>query len=162
MEIDKLNQLRVPLKISWIRAMFCLFVRISPLTIKFRMIPFIILRLILKAAGLFGWSTGFEQLYHRCHPLLKRNQRVNWQQLGQKTLETVGDQEPKSNAGRKPFDVRLRFQTQDRISFLLVLALSLDDTLPETKTICLFRPQLTRQDGAKNFSAWDQFRPQNG
>ena len=126
-EIDKLNQLRVPLKNSWIRAMFCLFVRISPLTIKFRMIPFIILRLILKAAGLFGWWTGFEQLYHSCHPQLKRNQRVNWQQLGQKTLETVGDQEPKSNAGRKPFDVRLRFQTQDRISFLLVLALSLDD-----------------------------------
>ena len=38
---------------------------------------------------------------------------------------------------------QLEFQIQDRISFLSVLALSLDDTLPEAKSIWFFRPQLT-------------------
>ena len=101
------------------------------------MIQLIINGLILRPAELFDWQTGFEQLDHNGHPLLKLNQRVNWQQFGQ-TMATVRDQEPKSNTGRKPFDVRLRFQImildscyhwsdhqlefqiQDRISFLPV------------------------------------------
>ena len=116
------------------------------------MIQLIIQGLILRPAGLFDWQTGFEQLDHSRHPLVKLNQRVNWQQFGQ-TMATVRDQEPKSNTGRKPFDVRLRFQImildscyhwsdhqpefqiQDRISFLPVLALGFDDTLSEAKTI---------------------------
>ena len=65
---------------------------------------------------------------------LNLHQIVNWQQFRQ-TLATVRDQEPKSNAGRKPFDVRLRFQIQDRISCLPVLALSFDDAVPDAKTI---------------------------
>ena len=144
------------------------------------MIQLIINGLILKPAGLFDWPTGFEQLDHNGHPLVKLNQIVNWQQFGQ-TLKTLRDQEPKSNVGQKPFDVRLRlqimildscynlsyhqleFQIQDRISFLSVLALSLDDTVPDTKTICLFRPQLTPAERSeKLFQPWGPFRPQNG
>ena len=38
-----------------------------------------------------------------------------------------------------------------------------DDTVPEAKTICLFRPQLTPAGlSEKLFQPWDQFRPQNG
>ena len=60
-------------------------------------------------------------------------------------------------------DHQPEFQIQDRISFLPVLALSLDDTLPEAKTICLFRPQLTPAGRSeKLFQPWDPFRPQNG
>ena len=124
------------------------------------MIQLIIQGLILRLSRLFDWQTGFEQLDHNRHPLLKLNQRVNWQQFGQ-TLAAVRDQEPKSNAGRKPFDVRLRFQImildslynrsdhllgfqiQDLISFRTILALSLEDTLPEAKTIRLFGPERT-------------------
>ena len=73
------------------------------------MIQLIIQGLILRPAGLFDWQTGFEQLNHSRHPLVKLNPIVNWQQFSQ-TLVTFRDQEPKSNAGRKPFDVRLRFQ----------------------------------------------------
>ncbi|MAT76585.1 hypothetical protein CMK14_15750 [Candidatus Poribacteria bacterium] len=59
--------------------------------------------------------------------------------------------------------LQLEFQIQDRISFRPVLALSLDDTRPEAKTICLFRPQLTPAGlSEKLFQPWDQFRPQNG
>ena len=73
------------------------------------MIQLIINGLILKPAGLFDWPTGFEQLDHNDHPLVKLNQIVNWQQFGQ-TLKTLRDQEPKANVGQKPFDVRLRLQ----------------------------------------------------
>ena len=144
------------------------------------MIQLIINGLILKPAGFFDWPTGFEQLDHNGRPLLKLNQRVNWQQFSQ-TLATVRDQEPKSNTGRKPFDIRLRFQImildscynlsdyqlefqiQDRISFRPVLALNPDHTLPEAKTIWFFRPQLTLAGlSEKLFQPWDQSWLQNG
>ena len=73
------------------------------------MIQPIINGLILKPAGFFDWPTGFEQLDHNDHLLVKLNQIVNWQQFGQ-TLKTLRDQEPKANVGQKPFDVRLRLQ----------------------------------------------------
>ena len=58
---------------------------------------------------------------------------------------------------------QLEFQIQDRIPFLSVLALSLDDTLPNAETIGLFRPQLTPAGRSeKLFQPWDPFRPQNG
>ena len=111
-------------------------------------------------AGLFGWQTRFEQLDNSGDPLVKLNEIVNWEQF-RKTLETVRDKERKSNAGRKPFDVilmfkimildslynlsddQLEFQIKDRISFMRFLGLSLDDMVPDAKTIWLFRPQIT-------------------
>ena len=122
-------------------------------------------------AGLFDWQTRFEQLDNSGDPLVKLNQIVNWEQFRQ-TLETVRDKERKSNAGRKPFDVRLmfkimildslynlsddqlEFQIKDRISFMRFLGLSLDDTVPDAKTIWLFRQQLTEAgliEISKNF-----------
>ena len=51
-------------------------------------------------------------------------------------------------------DHQLEFQIQGCISFLPVLALSLDDAEPEAKTICLFRPQLhSGRTEQKTFSA---------
>ena len=56
-----------------------------------------------------------------------------------------------------------QLQIQNRISFLSVLAWSLDDTLPEAKTIWLFNPQLTPAGRSKKlFQAREQFRPQTG
>jgi len=60
-------------------------------------------------------------------------------------------------------DHQLEFQIQDCISFLPVLALSLDDTLPDTQPIWFFSPQLTPAGRSeKLFQPLDQFRPQNG
>jgi len=60
-------------------------------------------------------------------------------------------------------DHQLEFQIQGRISFLPVLALSLDDAVPDAKTICLFRLQLTPAGRSKKlFQPLDHFRPQNG
>ena len=134
----------------------------------------------MMQAGLFDWQTRFEQLDNSGDPLVKLNQIVNWEQFRQ-TLETVRDKERKSNAGRKPFDVRLmfkimildslynlsddqlEFQIKDRISFMRFLGLSLDDTVPDAKTIWLFRQQLTEAGLIeKLFQQFDEFLRQNG
>ena len=60
-------------------------------------------------------------------------------------------------------DYQLEFQIQDRISFRLVLALSLDDAAPEAKNIWFFRPQLTPAGRSeKLFQSWAQFRLRKG
>ena len=114
----------------------------------------------MMQTGLFDWQTRFEQLDNCGDPLVKLNQIVNWEQF-RNTLEKVRDKDRKSNAGRKPFDViimfkimilhslynlsddRLEFQIRDRISFMRFLGLNLGDTVPDAKTIRLFREQLT-------------------
>ena len=134
----------------------------------------------MMQAGLFDWQTRFEQLDNSGDPLVKLNEIVNWEQFG-KTLETVRDKERKSNAGRKPSDVilmfkimildslynlsddQLEFQIKDRISFMRFLGLSLDDTVPDAKTIWLFRQQLTEAGLIeKLFKQFDEFLRLNG
>jgi len=75
-------------------------------------------------------------------------------------LEGIRDEGRKSNAGRRPFDEVLMFkililqslynlgddsieyQIRDRISFMRFLGLSLDDKVPDAKTIWLYRELL--------------------
>jgi transposase len=70
--------------------------------------------------------------------------------------------ERKSNAGRRPFDSvmlfktivlqrlynlsddQTEFQINDRMSFMRFLGLSLDDKVPDAKTIWLFKDTLTK------------------
>jgi len=134
----------------------------------------------MMQAGLFDWQTRFEQLNKSGDPLIKLNEIVNWEQF-RKTLQTVRDKERKSNAGRKPFDVilmfkilildslynisddQLEFQIKDRISFMLFLGLGLGDTVPDAKTIWLFREQLTEAGLIeKLFKQFDDFLRKNG
>ena len=110
----------------------------------------------MMQAGLFDWQTRFEQLDNGGDPLVKLNEVVHWE-LFRTDLEKVRDKDRKSNAGRKPFDVilmfkililqslynlsddQLEFQIRDRLSFMRFLGLSLGDTVPDAKTIWLFR-----------------------
>ncbi len=131
-------------------------------------------------SGLFDWQTRFEQLDNGGDPLVKLNQIVNWEQF-RKSLETIREIERKSNAGRKPFDVvvmfkimilqslynfsddQLEFQIRDRLSFMRFLGLSLSDTVPDGKTIWLFREQLTEAKLIKKlFDQFDDFLRKNG
>ena len=114
----------------------------------------------MMQAGLFDWQTRFEQLDNSGDPLVKLNEIVQWEQF-RNTLEKSRDKDRKSNAGRKPFDAiimfkimilhslynlsddQLEFQIRDRISFMRFLGLNLGDTVPDAKTIWLFREQLT-------------------
>ena len=134
----------------------------------------------MMQTGLFDWQTRFEQLDNGGDPLVKLNQIINWQQF-RKPLETIREKDRKSNAGRKPFDVilmfkimilqslynlsdeQLEFQIRDRLSFMRFLGLSLGDTVPDAKTIWLFREQLTEAKLVKKlFRQFDEFLRKNG
>lgn len=134
----------------------------------------------MMQSGLFDWQTRFQQLDNGGDPLVKLNQIVNWKQF-RKSLETIRDIERKSNAGRKPFDTilmfkimilqslynlsddQLEFQVRDRLSFMRFLGLSLSDTVPDAKTIWLFREQLTEAKLIKKlFDRFDDFLRENG
>lgn len=134
----------------------------------------------MMQAGLFDWETRFEQLDTGGDPLVKLNEVVDWE-LFRKDLEAVRDKDRKSNAGRKPFDVilmfkililqslynlsddQLEFQIRDRLSFMRFLGLGLGDTVPDAKTIWLFREQLTEAELIKTiFDRFDGFLRDNG
>jgi transposase, IS5 family len=115
---------------------------------------------MMMQTGLLDWQLRFKQLDNGGDPLPKIQKVVNWRQF-LPLLEAVRDKEHKSNAGRKPFDPVLmlkvlilqslynlsdeqtEFQIRDRLSFMRFLGLSLGDTVPDAKTIWLFREQLT-------------------
>jgi transposase, IS5 family len=134
----------------------------------------------MMQTGLFDWQTRFEQLDNGGDPLVKLNQIVNWEQF-RNTLEKARDKDRKSNAGRKPFDViimfkimilhslynlsddQMEFQIRDRISFMRFLGLNLGDTVPDAKTIWLFREQLIEAKIIKKlFERFDEFLRING
>ena len=134
----------------------------------------------MMQTGLFDWQTRFEQLDNGGDPLVKLNEVVNWE-LFRRDLEKVRDKDRKSNAGRKPFDVvlmfkililqslynlsddQLEFQIRDRLSFMRFLGLSLGDTVPDAKTVWLFREQLTEANLVKKlFYRFDKFLRKNG
>jgi IS5 family transposase len=134
----------------------------------------------MMQTGLFDWQTRFEQLDNGGDPLAKLTDVVNWE-LFRRRLQKVRDKERKSNAGRKPFDVivmfkililqslynlsddQLEFQIRDRLSFMRFLGLSLGDTVPDAKTIWLFREQLTEANLVKKlFIRFDKFLRKSG
>ena len=134
----------------------------------------------MMQVGLFDWQTRFEQLDNGGDPLGKLNTVVEWETF-RKPLETVRDKDRKSAAGRKPFDVIVMFkilivqslynlsddqteyQIRDRLSFMRFLGFSVGDTVPDAKTIWLFREQLTEAGLiAKAFDMFDRFLRSNG
>jgi transposase, IS5 family len=134
----------------------------------------------MMQTGLFDWQTRFEQLDKGGDPLVKLNDIVRWEQF-RKQLERVRDKDRQSSAGRKPFDVILmfkimilqslynlsddqtEFQIRDRLSFMRFLGLGIGDTVPDAKTLWLFREQLTQANlTQKLFDQFDQFLRQNG
>jgi IS5 family transposase len=134
----------------------------------------------MMQTGLFDWQRRFEDLDNGGDPLIKLNTMIDWE-LFRPTLETIREKERKSNAGRQPFDVvlmfkilviqslynlcddQLEFHIRDRLSFMRFLGLSLGDTVPDAKTIWLFREQLTELKLIEEvFKQFDQFLRENG
>lgn len=112
-----------------------------------------------KQAGLFDWQARFAQLDEAGDPLKRLNDAINWERFRPSLLK-VREKERKSEAGRKPFDEvlmfkiliieslyniaddRAEFLIRDRLSFMRFLGLALCDTVPDAKTIWLFREQI--------------------
>jgi IS5 family transposase len=134
----------------------------------------------MMQTGLFDWQTRFEQLDNGGDPLVKLNAVVNWETF-RKSLEKIRDKDRQSAAGRKPFDVivmfkilivqslynlsddQAEFQIRDRLSFMRFLGFSVGDTVPDAKTIWLFREQLTAAGVIeKAFDRFDRFLRKSG
>jgi transposase, IS5 family len=94
-------------------------------------------------------------------PLPRLESIVDWDAF-RPSLKIIHHKQRKSNAGRKPHDVTLMFKmlvlqafynlsddqteyhVRDRLSFQRFLGLSPEDTVPDAKTLWLFREQLAR------------------
>lgn len=110
-------------------------------------------------SGLFDLEFRMREL-DKCGDPLAPLAGIDWE-VFRPELEVIREKERKSNAGRKPFDVvlmfktlilqslyniaddKLEFQIRDRLSFMRFLGLDLGSTVPDAKTIWLFRDQLT-------------------
>lgn len=113
----------------------------------------------MREPGLFDLQRRMDQLNECGNPLERLNECVDWE-IFRPQLETIREKERKSPAGRKPYDVvmmfkililqslynlsdhQIEFQSKDRISFMNFLGLSLGDSVPDEKTVWLFREQV--------------------
>ena len=130
--------------------------------------------------GLFDIQFRLDDLTKNGDPLVQLNERVNWE-VFRPSLETIREEERKSAAGRKPFDVVLMFkilvlqslynlgddaveyQIRDRLSFMRFLGLGIGDRVPDAKTIWLFREQLGQAKLVKRlFKKFDRYLREQG
>jgi len=117
-------------------------------------------------AGLFDYEFQLEEIKKHKPPLQKLNEIIDWE-IFREPIESALYVEPKSNAGRKPYDKLLmfkililqryynlsdeqtEFQIKDRLSFLDFLGLQIGDNVPDEKTIWLFKEQLKQKELSK-------------
>ena len=114
----------------------------------------------MNVNDLFGLESHLRNLDKGTNPLVRIDELVDWE-VFRPTLQTIRDKQRKSNAGRPPFDAVLmfkilvvqslynlsdeatEFQIRDRFLFLRFLGLNIGETVPDSRTIRLFREQLT-------------------
>lgn len=111
--------------------------------------------------GFFDDEDRLAKLEKLGDPLPRLDSIVDWRAF-RPLLKAIHQKQRKSNAGRKPHDVTLmfkmlvlqalynlsddqtEFQVRDRLSFQRFLGLSPEDTVPDAKTLWLYREQLAR------------------
>lgn len=116
-----------------------------------------------RQPGLFDVEERAAQLTQMGDPLVGLKARIDWETF-RPDLTRVHDKDRKSQAGAKPFDVVLMFkilvlqqlnnlsddgieyQIRDRFSFMRFLGLQLEDRVPDSRTVWLFREGLKRLD----------------
>jgi len=109
--------------------------------------------------GFFDEQFRLEKLSKQNDPLVKLLQEINWEQF-RKILTDTFEKEEKGIGGRPPFDYvmmfkilvlqryynlsdeQMQYQMLDRLSFMRFLGLTLSDSVPDEKTIWLFRENL--------------------
>jgi len=114
-----------------------------------------------RAKGLFDEEFRLEKLTRNQDPLVKLNERINWE-VFRPVLEESLAPEPKGKGGCPPYDYvmmfkililqryysladdKTEFAILDRLSFMRFLQLTLSDRVPDAKTIWHFREQLRR------------------
>jgi len=117
----------------------------------------------MKQLGIFDENNRMKKLSQLGDSLERLEKVINWEMF-RAILDEVFRKEPKGAGGRPPYDYVLLFkililqriynlsddqteyQINDRISFMRFLGLSLGDSVPDAKTIWLFRDTLTKAD----------------
>jgi len=95
--------------------------------------------------------------------LVRLNEFIDWE-IFRSQLETIRNKPRKNASGRKPFDVvfmfqililqslynlsdaQIEFQIRDRMTFMQFLGLDWESTVPDEKSVWLFRDQLTKAE----------------
>lgn len=114
----------------------------------------------------FGEENRLEALSREGDPLVKLQSFVNWE-IFRTILSNAFKKEPKGPGGRPPFDYvmmfkvlllqriynlsdeQMQFQIMDRLSFMRFLNITLDDNIPDAKTIWHYREVLTQKNKIK-------------
>jgi IS5 family transposase len=130
--------------------------------------------------GIFDTENKLKELSKLGDPLEKLNKAIPWNRF-KPMIAKAFRKERKSNAGRPPFDYVMMFkimvlqhlhnlsdaQTQyqlvDRFSFRRFVGIGTEDTIPDEKTIWLFRETLTQKAVVeKLFDLFDRFLNEAG
>lgn len=130
--------------------------------------------------GFFDQEDRLAKLEKLGDPLPRLDSIIDWSGF-RPLLKVIHQKQRKSTAGRKPHDVTLMFkmlvlqslynlsddqteyQVRDRLSFQRFLGLSPEDTVPDAKTLWLFREQLARHGLVeKLFKRFDEQLWQSG
>lgn len=134
----------------------------------------------MRQRGMFDVDWRLEKIDGNGDPLAKLNEVIDWE-LFRPELERLRLKERKSNAGRKPYDAILmfkvlilqslynladdaiEFQMLDRLSFMRFLGLSVGDSVPDAKTVWLFREELKEAGLVEAlFARFDAYLRDNG
>lgn len=117
----------------------------------------------MKQMNFFAETERLEKLAKLDNTLARLNASVDWS-LFRHTLNTAFEKEARGAGGRPPYDYvmmfkililqrlynlsddQTEFQINDRMSFQRFLGLTLSDTVPDAKTIWLFRDNLVKAD----------------
>jgi len=135
--------------------------------------------------GFFDLQARYESLSACGDPLEVLAEKIPWERF-RPTLERVLAEQRlaakrKSDAGRKPYDAvvmfktlvlqslynlsdhQAEFQIKDRLSFMRFVGLSLPQSVPDEKTIWLFREMLTKAGAMeKLFDRFDRYLEREG
>lgn len=113
--------------------------------------------------GLFDYEYQLKLINQHKPPLQKLNSVIGWE-IFRSPIEEALAIEPKGLGGRPPFDrlmmfkililqryynlsdEQTEFQIKDRLSFMQFLGLQIGDTVPDEKTIWLFKEQLSEKN----------------
>jgi len=110
----------------------------------------------------FGFKGRYVKLDDKKDPLVKLNAIIPWEMFRPRLRSVWRDKERKSNAGRKPWDEivmfkaiilcalynlsdeQVEYQMLDRLSFTRFLGLELADSVPDARTVWLYRNKLAQ------------------
>ena len=133
--------------------------------------------------GFFDVEERYAGLDAKKDPLLAINAAVPWEQFREllQSIWRMPAQERKSKAGRKPWDAvmmfkaivlcelynlsddQVEYQLRDRLSFVRFLGLGLEDTVPDAKTVWLYREQLAQAGAVEQlFADFDRHLSERG